>query len=168
MCLSRVSCRPCVLFACLGFHLPVACVLSVCLGFHLPVACVLSVCLGFHLPVMLFCLLVQNGRKEELSIERPFREFIPRNFFFGRVKTDSGGFCCDGLAGLLLYREGDIYTEYKPDFYSEKSDIAIDIGFSLRIWQILVCYYIYNSTVKKLKQLPPKADNKTKGDTNNE
>lgn len=66
------------------------------------------------------------------------------------------------------YREGDIYTEYKPDFYSEKSDIAIDIGFSLRIWQILVCYYIYNSTVKKLNRLPPKADNKTKGDTDNE
>ncbi len=62
------------------------------------------------------------------------------------------------------YREGDIYTEYKPDFYAEKSDVAIDINFSLRVWQYLVCYYIYNRAIKDLKQLPPKAAKK-KGET---
>ncbi len=62
------------------------------------------------------------------------------------------------------YREGDIYTEYKPDFYAEKPDVAIDINFSLRVWQYLVCYHIYNRTLKELKELPPKAAKK-KGET---
>lgn len=62
----------------------------------------------------------------------------------------------------------DIYTEYKPDFYSEKPDIALEIGFSLRVWQILVCLNVVRRTLKELKKLPPKADKKTKGDTDHE
>lgn len=57
-------------------------------------------------------------------------------------------------------RSEDIYTEYKPDFLAEKSDVAVDIHISLRVWQFLICYYIYNRTVTDLKKLPPKSKKK--------
>ena len=63
------------------------------------------------------------------------------------------------------YREGDIYTEYRPDFYAEKSDIAVDIGISLRVWQILACALVGKRTYDKYKKLPPKAVKGEKGDT---
>lgn len=63
------------------------------------------------------------------------------------------------------YREGDIYTEYKPDFYAEKPDIAIEIGISLRVWQILALALTGKQTYDKYKKLPPKAVKDKKGDT---
>lgn len=66
------------------------------------------------------------------------------------------------------YRDGDIYTEYKPDFYSEKSDIAVDIHVSLRVWQAVVCYLIYNRALTDLKKLPPKGKKKRKGENSDE
>jgi len=63
------------------------------------------------------------------------------------------------------YREGDVYTEYRPDFYAEKSDVAVDIGISLRVWQILALALVGKKTYDKYKKLPPKAVKTKKGDT---
>lgn len=68
-------------------------------------------------------------------------------------------------------RVGDIFTEYRPDFYAEKPDIAVEIGFSLRVWHILSCALTLWRTYRKYKKLPPKPAKKAKnkkGDTENE
>ncbi len=62
-------------------------------------------------------------------------------------------------------REGDIYTEYRPDFYAEKPDIAVDIGISLRVWQILAIALAGKRGYDNYKKLPPKAVKDKKGDT---
>lgn len=61
-------------------------------------------------------------------------------------------------------RVGDIYTEYRPDFYAEKTDAAVEIGFSLKVWQILSCAMELLHSYRKYKKLPPKAEKKKKGD----
>lgn len=59
----------------------------------------------------------------------------------------------------------DIYTEVKPDFIAEKTDVAAEVGFSLRVWQILSCLWTLYSTYKQYKKLPPKV---RKGDVTTE
>lgn len=73
-------------------------------------------------------------------------------------------------------KASDIYTEYKPDFYGDKTDIELEIGFSLRLGEILHCGLI--ALLHALKLLwyfiinfiwPPKREHKkTKGDTDDE
>lgn len=55
----------------------------------------------------------------------------------------------------------DLYTEVRPDFIAEKTDAAAEIGFSLRVWQILSCALTLYGTYRKYKKLPKK--NKKKG-----
>ncbi len=65
-------------------------------------------------------------------------------------------------------KEGCIYTEYVPDFYADRPDVAVEVGFSLRVWQILVCILIILKHYGRYKRLPTEIKNKTKGDTEDE
>lgn len=72
-------------------------------------------------------------------------------------------------------RTRDIYTEVKPDFIAETTDAAAEVGFSLRVWQILSCGLPLLSTYRKYKKLPPKVKKgdittelNEKGDGNND
>lgn len=62
-------------------------------------------------------------------------------------------------------RVKDIYTEVKPDFIAETTDAAAEVGFSLRVWQILSCAITLFGTYRKYKKLPPKVK---KGDKKTE
>lgn len=60
-----------------------------------------------------------------------------------------------------------VETEVKPDFIAESTDIAIELGFSLRLWQIVSCAWTLWRTKKKIDKLPPKKEKK-KGDKSDE
>ncbi len=58
-----------------------------------------------------------------------------------------------------------VETEVTPDFIAEKSDIAVELGFTLRLWQYRYCSRLLTKTKKKLENLPSK---KKKGDITDE
>ncbi len=58
-------------------------------------------------------------------------------------------------------KKGRIYTEVKPDFISEKTDILVDIALSVRVWQGLSILLPLITGYKKYKLLKTKADGKT-------
>ncbi len=58
-----------------------------------------------------------------------------------------------------------VETEIKPDFIAESTDFAVELGFSLRLWQIASCAWTVWRTKKKIDKLPPK---KKKGDTSDD
>ena len=73
-------------------------------------------------------------------------------------------------------KETTVYTEYKPDFYSTKTDIEVEIGFSIRGFELIHCvilalphalkalwYFLSNFVIGEKH-----AKNKTKGDTEDE
>ncbi len=37
------------------------------------------------------------------------------------------------------FKKAEVFTEYRPDFYADRTYAAVDIGFSLRVWQALAC-----------------------------
>lgn len=64
-------------------------------------------------------------------------------------------------------RAEDLQTEVVPDFIAEKTDAAAEIGFSLRVWQILSCLITAYRTYRKYKKLPPKkGKDRQKGENN--
>lgn len=61
-----------------------------------------------------------------------------------------------------------VYTEFTPDFYADKTDIAVEIGFSLRIWQFIICLIIISKYYSKYERLPMELRKNLKGDTEDE
>lgn len=53
-------------------------------------------------------------------------------------------------------RISDLQTEVRPDFIADTVDAAAEIGFSLRVWQILSCALTALFTYRRYKKLPPK------------
>ena len=53
-------------------------------------------------------------------------------------------------------KQGELYTEVKPDFISEKPDIFIDIVLSTRVWRGLSMAYSLSKGYNKYKQLKTK------------
>lgn len=62
------------------------------------------------------------------------------------------------------FKKVEVFTEYRPDFYAVKTDAAIELGFSIRIWQLAVCLIKALGYYRRLKRLPKKLEEKTKGD----
>ena len=68
-------------------------------------------------------------------------------------------------------KAGDLYTEFKPDFLADKTDIAAELGFSLRIWQILSCVSTaLKGLIKFMRRMRPASGKKNnlKGEKENE
>lgn len=61
-----------------------------------------------------------------------------------------------------------VYTEFKPDFYADKTDAAVEIGFSLRVWQFAVCLLIFLKYYGSYESLPTELRKKMKGDNTDE
>lgn len=57
----------------------------------------------------------------------------------------------------------DLYMEVKPDFFSVKPDVALDIAFSLRIWQLLSCGLTAYKGYKSLNKSNSKKNKKRGG-----
>lgn len=73
------------------------------------------------------------------------------------------------LAESLPKKNDDcVYTEFKPDFYADKTDAAIEVGFSLRLWQLIVCLLIIVKHYGRYERLPSEIRNKMKGDNTDE
>lgn len=73
------------------------------------------------------------------------------------------------LAESLPKKSDDcVYTEFKPDFYADKTDVAVEIGFSLRVWQFAVCLLIILKYYGRYESLPTELRKKMKGDNTDE
>lgn len=61
------------------------------------------------------------------------------------------------------FKRVEVLTEYKPDFYGAKPDIAVELGFSLRVWHIFAYLISALRYYGKFKRLPKRLAEKTKG-----
>ena len=61
----------------------------------------------------------------------------------------------------------DLQTEVRPDFIAEKTDAAAEIGFSLKLWQILSCGITALVTYRRYKKLPAKESKNSDRKVNN-
>ncbi len=82
---------------------------------------------------------------------------------YGAVATVASTMHVWALSVKNCSRKLFIETEVKPDFISEKTDLAIDVVFSLRLWQAISCFITYKNTLADIENLPPKNTNNTDG-----
>ncbi len=77
---------------------------------------------------------------------------------YGGVSAAAGALHVLAMSVRKKRGEYTVETEIRPDFLAEKTDIAIEIGFSLRVWQWLSCLWTAWRTKKKVDKLPPKTE----------
>ncbi len=71
---------------------------------------------------------------------------------YGAVAAAAGALHAFAMSVRKKRGRYTVETEVKPDFLAEHTDIAIEIGFSLRVWQWLSCLWTAWSIKKKISE----------------
>ncbi len=99
--------------------------------------------------------------KINLGTEDPAKTAV----LYGAVSAVAGSLHAFAMSVRRKRGAKVVETEVVPDFIAEKTDFAVEIGFSMRLWQLISCAWTLWRTKKKIDKLPPK---KKKGDTQDE
>lgn len=61
------------------------------------------------------------------------------------------------------FKKAEVFTEYRPDFYADRTYAAVDIGFSLRVWQTVSCLIAGAKYLTRFKKGPKQTAKNGKG-----